>query len=108
MAELQKKKLRVSNVKVYDLEESIIASGYPKRTVAAIRPVEDKDIKRCYNLKRIMCIIPIVIMLYLRLETGDFMDVLYHNLFGIIVMSTCLMVYIVSYFMAEKVIAIEV
>lgn len=27
----------VSNVKIYDLEESIIASGYPMRTVAKMR-----------------------------------------------------------------------
>ena len=40
----------VSNVKVYDLEESIIASGYPMRTIAEMRPVEEKDIKRCVNL----------------------------------------------------------
>lgn len=36
----------VSNVKIYDLEESIIASGYPMRTKAGIREVEDKDINR--------------------------------------------------------------
>ena len=40
----------VSNVKVYDLEESIIASGYPMRTTVGMRPVEDKDVKRCANL----------------------------------------------------------
>ena len=40
----------VSNVKVYDLEESIIASGYPMRTTTGMRSVEDKDIKRCINL----------------------------------------------------------
>ena len=40
----------VSNVKVYDLEESIIASGYPMRTTAEMRLVEEKDIKRCINL----------------------------------------------------------
>lgn len=42
--------MKVSNVKVYDLEETIIASGYPMRTTAEMRPVEDKDIKRCVNL----------------------------------------------------------
>ena len=36
----------VSNVKIYDLEESIIASGYPMRTKAGMREVEDKDINR--------------------------------------------------------------
>lgn len=42
----------VSNVKVYDLEESIIASGYPMRTTVPVgmRPIEDKDIKRCISL----------------------------------------------------------
>ena len=38
-------RMRVDNVKVYDLEESIIASGYPMRTTAEMRTVEDKDIK---------------------------------------------------------------
>ena len=36
----------VSNVKIYDLEESIIASGYPMRTKAGMREVEDKDINK--------------------------------------------------------------
>ena len=40
----------VSNVKIYDLEESIIASGYPMRTAAEMREVGDKDIARCKNL----------------------------------------------------------
>ena len=40
----------VSNVKIYDLEESLIASGYPMRTVAEMRKVEEKDIKRGQNL----------------------------------------------------------
>lgn len=40
----------VSNVKIYDLEESIIASGYPMRTEAGMRPVEEKDERRAKNL----------------------------------------------------------
>lgn len=40
----------VSNVKIYDLEESIIASGYPMRTKTKMREVEDKDLKRAINL----------------------------------------------------------
>lgn len=44
--------MKVDNVKIYDLEESIIASGYPMRTEAAFRPVEDKDIKRGSNLSK--------------------------------------------------------
>ena len=44
--------MKVSNVKIYDLEESIIASGYPMRTVAEMREVEEKDIKRAINLSK--------------------------------------------------------
>ncbi len=40
----------VSNVKIYDLEESLIASGYPMRTESGMREVEEKDIKRGVNL----------------------------------------------------------
>lgn len=40
----------ISNVKVYDIEESIIASGYPMRTAAVMREVEEKDIARGVNL----------------------------------------------------------
>jgi len=36
----------VSNVKIYDLKESIIASGYPMRTEVGKRKVEEKDISR--------------------------------------------------------------
>lgn len=43
---------RMTNVKVYDLDESIIASGYPMRTAAEMREVTDKDIKRCLNLTK--------------------------------------------------------
>jgi hypothetical protein len=42
----------VSNVKIYDLEESIVASGYPMRTEVGMRPLEEKDITRATNLTR--------------------------------------------------------
>ena len=44
--------MQITNLKVYDLEESIIASGYPMRTVAGMRPVEDKDKQRILNLTK--------------------------------------------------------
>lgn len=44
--------MKIDNVKIYDLEESIIASGYPMRTTAEMREVEDKDIKRAINLSK--------------------------------------------------------
>ena len=38
--------MRFENVKVYDLEESLVASGYPMRTVLTQREPDEKDIKR--------------------------------------------------------------
>lgn len=40
----------VSNVKVYDLEESILASGLPMRTKVPNREINEKDIERCKML----------------------------------------------------------
>ena len=36
----------VSNVKIYDLDESLIASGYPMRTMTKMREIDEKDIAR--------------------------------------------------------------
>ena len=40
----------VSNVKIYDLEESLLASGYPMRTNTEPREMTDKDIQRGHKL----------------------------------------------------------
>lgn len=42
----------LTNIKVYDLEESIIASGYPMRTAAEMRDVTEGDLKRAFNLTK--------------------------------------------------------
>ena len=38
--------MRLNNIKVYDLQESIVASGYPMRVNAELREVDDNDLKR--------------------------------------------------------------
>ena len=40
----------VSNVDIYDLEKSILASGYPMRTTIPDRDITEKDLARCKNL----------------------------------------------------------
>ena len=37
--------MKVENVSIYDLDDSIIASGYPMRTELINRKVNEKDIK---------------------------------------------------------------
>ena len=38
--------MKIENLRVYDLEESLIASGYPMRTELPTRHADEKDVKR--------------------------------------------------------------
>ncbi len=53
--------------------------------------------------QRIMCIIPPGILLYLRLSSGSFIEVLYHDPRGIAIMTICLFVYIFAICLSEKI-----
>ena len=44
--------MKIEHIKVYDLEESLIASGYPMRTELVTRHPDEKDIKRVLNLTK--------------------------------------------------------
>lgn len=44
--------MKVENVKVYDLEESIIASGYPMRTDTDAKEMTEKDLLRAIKLSK--------------------------------------------------------
>lgn len=44
--------MKIENLKVYDLEESMIASGYPMRTELVVAHAGDKDLQRCLNLTK--------------------------------------------------------
>ena len=44
--------MKIENLKVYDLEESMIASGYPMRTELIETHAGDKDLKRCLSLTK--------------------------------------------------------
>ncbi|MCR5420910.1 MAG: hypothetical protein K6E98_07890 [Lachnospiraceae bacterium] len=58
--------------------------------------------------QRLMCIIPFGIIIYLRISGGGFLKVLYHNILGISVMTLCLIIYIISYYLSIKLIDIKV
>lgn len=44
--------MKIENLKVYDLKESMIASGYPMRTALMETEVDEKAIRRCLNLTK--------------------------------------------------------
>lgn len=52
--------------------------------------------------QKIMNLMPLGIILFLSLTTGDYLDVLYHNVLGVGCMSLCLAIYGVAFGMAEQ------
>ena len=44
--------MKLENIKIYDLEESLVASGYPMRTELIPHEPDEKDIKRGLNLTK--------------------------------------------------------
>lgn len=57
---------------------------------------------------KIMSFIPIGIIAYMRIFSPGFMDVLYHNILGISIMTTALLLYGLGVYLAEKIVDIEV
>ena len=56
----------------------------------------------------IMCAVPFLMILYMKLTFAGFLDVLYGNMAGVIIMTVCLCVYIAAYCLGRKIIRIEV
>lgn len=57
---------------------------------------------------RIMCTMPFVIMLYVRLSSPGYFDVLYHNVIGVSIMTAVLVFMWVAYKIGKRVIAIDI
>ena len=57
---------------------------------------------------RIMTLIPLGMIVYLRLSFPEFFQVLYGNLLGIVVMTVCLLIYLLAYLSGKKIVEIEV
>ena len=58
--------------------------------------------------QNIMNVIPLFMILFLQISSGDYMDILYGNPIGIICMSICLMGYGLSIYLAQKIMKIQV
>ncbi len=56
----------------------------------------------------IMKVMPLFILVYLSIFSPGFLDPLYHNLFGVFVMSIFLLCYLGAYLIIDKIIRIEV
>lgn len=58
--------------------------------------------------QKIMNCIPFFIILYVSGNSPGFLDVLYHNAVGIVVMTGCLLMYIFAFLLSMKIVNIEV
>lgn len=71
-----------------------------------------KEIEATLSAKKseqfIMSLMPAGIILYLRLSSPGFLDVLYGNPFGICAMTVCMAIYGGAYWMGRKIVDIEV
>ncbi|MCI5857834.1 MAG: hypothetical protein MR016_10815 [Agathobacter sp.] len=57
--------------------------------------------------QKVMNVIPMFILAYLRIGMGDYLDPLYHNAFGVVFMTVCLAVYAFAVFLSGRIMAIR-
>ncbi len=57
---------------------------------------------------RIMNMVPFFIIFYISISSPGFFDILYHNPFGIVLMSVCMVVYVTAYLLSEKIVNISI
>ncbi len=58
--------------------------------------------------QQIMNIVPFAIIIYISVTSPGFFDVLYHNVLGVIIMSVCLLIYLIAYKISTNIININV
>lgn len=79
--------------------ERIIAQIYEKVELR-------EEIHAMYAAKkmeqRIMCIMPFAIMVFIESTSRGYFNALYHNVYGVCVMSACMAVYLLGFFWGEK------
>lgn len=85
-----------------------------RNTVSCIRQKQEtmQEIETCLSGKvmeqNIMSMIPILILLYVKLTSPEFLEGMYGNTAGTVIMGICLAVYAAAYFWGRSIIRIEV
>jgi len=74
--------------------------------------VVQQEIQTLISAKRmetgIMCIIPFFIIFYVDITSKGYFDVMYTTMAGRVIMTICLGVYLIAYYLAQKIMQIEV
>lgn len=85
-----------------------------RNTVASIRQKEEtrREIQVCIASKKleqnVMSAVPLFILAYVGTASPGFLDVMYHNVTGVVIMSVCLLVYILAWRLGKHMVEIEV
>lgn len=58
--------------------------------------------------QRIMTVMPAAVLLYVRLGSGEFLEGLYHDPAGILVMTVCLAIYLAAYLIGKRMVQFEI
>lgn len=58
--------------------------------------------------QRIMTVMPLAVLLYLRIGSKEFLEGLYHNIAGICVATVCLFIYLASYLLGKRMVQFEI
>lgn len=100
------------------LAQSKRMGGNMRETIQnCVRIMEDKiDVKKEIDAmlaarkmeQNIMSFMPIGIILYMRMTSPGFMDMLYHNAAGVCIMTICLCCYAVAFIWGRRIVEIEV
>ena len=64
--------------------------------------------KRSGGDQRVMSIIPAAIVVYLKFTAAEFIQPLYGNVYGAVIMTVCLIVYVIADMWAKRIVNIEV
>jgi len=85
-----------------------------RNTVSCIRQKQEtmQEIETCMAGKvmeqNIMSLIPVFILVYVKLSSPEFLDVMYETPVGMAVMGLCFAVYLAAYFWGQSIVQIEV
>lgn len=88
--------------------------GIIRNTVSCMRQRQETydEIETCLSGKimeqTIMNVVPVLILAYVRLTSPEFLEVMYGNLTGIVIMILCLVVYLTAVLWGKSMIRIEV
>lgn len=70
------------------------------------------EIQTCLAAKKleqnIMSLVPVLILAYIQLVSPGFLDGMYHNAAGVVIMSLCLGIYALAWYWGRKIVTIEV